>query len=193
MHREHWPASFASLWGLMPIALLGASLAGCAALPEQAEAPAEKPPEYAASDKDCLVRAMYFEANRSSDDGLLAIGSVVMNRVKSGTFPDTICGVVGQRGQFAAGVLTHPMQKRDQERVERIAEQVLGGRRHPQIANAMYFHVAGLRFHYANMHYVLVAGGNAFYERRPSLRHRAHGADIASAPPVAPVEASATP
>jgi spore germination cell wall hydrolase CwlJ-like protein len=155
-------------------ALLGASLCGCAGpAPQDVEAPADKPPEYSANDKDCLVRAMYFESNRSSDEGLLAIGTVVMNRVNSGTFPDTICGVVGQRGQFASGIMTLPMQKRDQERVERIAAQILEGKRHPKIANAMYFHVAGLRFHYANMHYVLVAGGNAFYERLSRRRHEA--------------------
>ncbi len=156
---------------------------------EQAKEAEPQQQAFTQSDKDCLVRAMYFEANRSSDDGLLALGSVVMNRVKSGTFPDTICGVVGQRGQFAAGVLTNPMQKRDQERVERIAQQVLEGRRHPQIANAMYFHMAGLHFHYANMHYVLVAGGNAFYERMPSLRHRVASLSPPSPPSPAPTAA----
>jgi hypothetical protein len=35
----------------------------------------------------------------------------------------------------------------------------------------MYFHMAGLRFHYPGMHYVLVAGGNAFYEKRRRERH----------------------
>ncbi len=30
----------------------------------------------------------------------------------------------------------------------------------------MYFHTAGHRFPYTNMHYVAVAGGNAFYEKR---------------------------
>jgi spore germination cell wall hydrolase CwlJ-like protein len=30
----------------------------------------------------------------------------------------------------------------------------------------MYFHTAGRWYPYSNMHYVLVAGGNAFYEKR---------------------------
>ena len=144
--------------------LVGFGLGGCVSTPgsEIADAPAAKPAAVASTDKDCLVRAMYFESNRSSDEGLLAIGSVVMNRVGSGIYPGTICGVVGQRGQFVAGILSLPMVKRDKERVERIADEVLAGKRHPKIANAMYFHMAGLRFHYPNMHYVLVAGGNAF-------------------------------
>ena len=56
-----------------------------------------------ANQRQCLVRAMYFESNRSSTDGMLAVGSVVMNRVKSPEFPDTICGVVGRAAPVRAG------------------------------------------------------------------------------------------
>ena len=48
------------------------------------------------SERDCLIRAMYFESNRSSRDGLMAVGTVVMNRMASPVYPNTICGVVGQ-------------------------------------------------------------------------------------------------
>jgi spore germination cell wall hydrolase CwlJ-like protein len=149
---------------------------------ENAEAPPASIPTYSDKDKECLVRAMYFESNRSSDDGLLALGSVVMNRVNSGMFPNTICGVVGQSHQFATGVLTKPMSDRERERADRIAAQVLDGKRHPQVASAMYFHMAGLRFHYPGMHYVLVAGGNAFYERKRRERHDASLVAAGSSP-----------
>ena len=42
-------------------------------------------------DRECLMRAMYFESIRSSKEGLLAVGSVVMNRVESEDFPNTVC------------------------------------------------------------------------------------------------------
>ena len=48
------------------------------------------------------------------------------------------------------------------------ARAVLRGERHPMIGNAQFFHAAGHRFSYDNMHYVLTAGGNAFYEKRKS-------------------------
>jgi spore germination cell wall hydrolase CwlJ-like protein len=117
------------------------------------------------SDRECLVRAMYFEANRSSDDGLRAVGSVVMNRVESEQYPDTICGVVGQKRQFASGVLTRKMAERDLPRIERVADEVLAGQRHPKLDKAMYFHVATRRYNYPNMKYIVVAGGNIFYEK----------------------------
>ena len=115
-------------------------------------------------DKECLARAMYFESNRSSDEGMLAVGTVVMNRVGSESYPESVCGVVGQKNQFASGVMTRPM-KAGKERAERVAEAVLQGERHALVGNAMYFHTAGLSFGYPNMNYVAVAGGNAFYQR----------------------------
>jgi len=118
------------------------------------------------TERRCLERAMFFESNRSSRDGLVAVGTVVMNRVHSSQYPNTICGVVGQKNQFAPGVLTRPVNMALVPDVAAAAEAVLRGERNPKLRNAMYFHTAGLRFPYNNMRYVLVAGGNSFYERR---------------------------
>ena len=125
-----------------------------------------RPHAYTAGDKECLARAMFFESNRSSRDGLVAVGTVVMNRLESGAYPDTVCGVVGQKGQFAPGVLSRKMNSKALPDVQSAAEAVLRGERHPAVRNAKFFHQAGLKFPYKNMHYVLEAGGNAFYEKR---------------------------
>ncbi|PBC08314.1 cell wall hydrolase [Mesorhizobium sp. WSM3859] len=117
-------------------------------------------------DKECLQRAMFFESNRSSRDGMIAVGTVVMNRLRSGQHGSTICEVVGEPGQFAPGVLTRPMNSRALPDVEAAADAVLKGERKAKLKNTMYFHTAGLRFPYKNMHYTMVAGGNAFYEKR---------------------------
>lgn len=123
-------------------------------------------------EKDCLVRAMYFESNRSSESGLLGVGTVVMNRVESARYPETICGVVGAPRQFASGVMTRPMTEKTLPKIEAIAEDILNGRRNEAVGSAKHFHMAGMRFGYANMHYVTVAGGNAFYLKgeRPERR-----------------------
>jgi spore germination cell wall hydrolase CwlJ-like protein len=119
-------------------------------------------------ERECMARAMYFESIRSSEDGMLAVGTVVMNRVESDKFPDTVCGVVGQKNQFAAGVLSKPMtEKKSRERAFRMADKVLAGKRHRGVGRkAMFFHTAGYDFPYDNMHYKVIAGGNAFYEKR---------------------------
>ena len=118
------------------------------------------------SELECMERAMYFESNRSSREGMIAVGSVVMNRVHSEKFPNSVCAVVGQKNQFAPGVMTKKMDLRTAPKVQEAARSVLRGERHPQIGNAQFFHAATHRFGYNNMHYVLVAGGNAFYEKR---------------------------
>lgn len=58
------------------------------------------------------------------------------------------------------------MQEKDLLKVADAADAVLAGERHPKVGKAMYFHTAGHHFPYTNMHYVAVAGGNAFYEKR---------------------------
>jgi spore germination cell wall hydrolase CwlJ-like protein len=121
---------------------------------------------YTAKDRDCLKRAMYFESQRTSTAGFLAVGSVIMNRLTSGIYPPTICGVVSQEKQFAPGVMTRSMDQATAPDLEQTATEVLKGKRHPDVKEAMFFHQKGLRFAYTNMHYTAVAGGNVFYEKR---------------------------
>ncbi len=128
-----------------------------------------------------MERAMYFESNRSSRDGMIAVGSVVMNRVESGNYPRSVCGVVAQKKQFAPGVMSRRMDSRSAPRIREAAVSVLRGERHPLIGNAQFFHTAGYRAGYNNMHYVLVTGGNAFYERRKRER-------VTQPTPPAPIE-----
>ena len=44
----------------------------------------------------CLAEALYFEARSETIAGQLAVGEVILNRMDSDSFPDSICGVVGQ-------------------------------------------------------------------------------------------------
>lgn len=145
-----------TLRSLSALLLLVPALAGCAIFS----------PFASLSPRQCLTRVMYFESNRSSEEGMLAVGTVVMNRLADPGYPKTVCGVIGQKNQFADGVLWKPMkEKRSMARAARVADAVLAGQRHPGVRRAKHFHTAGLRFPYENMHYVLEAGGNEFYEK----------------------------
>jgi spore germination cell wall hydrolase CwlJ-like protein len=97
---------------------------------------------------------------------MLAVGTVVMNRVNDRKFPNSVCGVVGAKNQFAPGVMWKKMNEgRSLALARQMAEKIMRGYRHPGVGNAKFFHTAGYTFPYTNMHYVLVAGGNAFYEK----------------------------
>lgn len=54
------------------------------------------------ADVNLLARLIYGEARGEVYTGQVAVGAVVMNRVKSSSFPNTISGVIYQRGAFDA-------------------------------------------------------------------------------------------
>jgi spore germination cell wall hydrolase CwlJ-like protein len=45
----------------------------------------------------CLKMAIHFEARGEPTQGMIAVANVVMNRVKSKHYPNSVCGVVTQR------------------------------------------------------------------------------------------------
>ena len=51
---------------------------------------------YTKKQKTCLANAIYFESRSEPEDGQIAVGQVVMNRVKNPAYPNSICGVVYQ-------------------------------------------------------------------------------------------------
>lgn len=54
------------------------------------------------SDIQLLARAINGEARGEPYEGQVAVGAVILNRVKSSSFPDTISGVIYQPGAFTA-------------------------------------------------------------------------------------------
>ena len=54
------------------------------------------------SNLNLLARVIYGEARGEPYSGQVAVGAVVMNRVKSSSFPNTISGVIYQSGAFDA-------------------------------------------------------------------------------------------
>ncbi|MGN6514636.1 MAG: cell wall hydrolase [Rhizomicrobium sp.] len=52
---------------------------------------------------NCLADAMYYEARGEGRAGEIAIAEVVYNRMRSGYYPDTICGVVYEGSTHRTG------------------------------------------------------------------------------------------
>lgn len=53
------------------------------------------------AEMQCLAGTIYFESKGESLQGQLAVARVVLARVESSRFPNSICGVVFQRSQFS--------------------------------------------------------------------------------------------
>lgn len=54
------------------------------------------------SDLQLMARAINGEARGESYEGQVAVGAVIMNRVKNSEFPNTIAGVIYEPGAFTA-------------------------------------------------------------------------------------------
>ena len=78
----------------------------------------------------CMTRVMYFESNRSSAEGMLAVGTVVMNRVEFSKFPDTVCEVVAQKTSLRQGHDQADEGGEEPGARSKIAKDVLEGKRH---------------------------------------------------------------
>ena len=57
-------------------------------------------PEKSSSDYNLLARVISAEARGEPYSGQIAVGAVILNRVQHPSFPDTIAGVVYQKGAF---------------------------------------------------------------------------------------------
>ena len=49
---------------------------------------------------NCLAENIYYESGFESYEGKLAVAQVTINRVNSGKFPTTVCGVVKQKNRI---------------------------------------------------------------------------------------------
>ena len=84
-----------------------------------------------ASDTALLAALIQCESGGESYDGKLAVGSVVINRVRSSYFPNTIAGVIYQSGQFspvASGRFATVLAAGADSSSLQAAKEVLGGK-----------------------------------------------------------------
>ena len=102
---------------------------------------------------ECLANNIYWEAASEPFEGKVAVAQVTMNRVESGKFADSVCGVVYQKNVIYEKVIcqfswycegTHkvkpvhpPLWKESQEVAKKV---LLEGFRLPSLKDALYFH-----------------------------------------------------
>ncbi len=103
----------------------------------------------------CLAEAVYFEARSEPERGQAGVAQVVLNRVRSGVYPSTVCGVVYQnRHRYLACQFTFACEGKSLRITEpgpwataqRIARDVAEGRTYlPGVGNATHYHANYVR------------------------------------------------
>jgi hypothetical protein len=101
----------------------------------------------------CLTSALYYEAASESDDGMLGVAQVIVNRARHPSFPNTICGVVFQGSERAGvcqftfacdGAMARAPERRNWLRASRIASAALNGTVFPGVGLATHYHTTAI-------------------------------------------------
>ncbi len=121
---------------------------------------------YSASDEELiwLAATIQAEAGGESYTGKLAVGSVIMNRVKSSSFPNTIVGVITQNLQFASyrsGKVELIISNGPNSTCVNAAREVLGGAR---VGDYLFFMTKYWADYYRISEYNMI-GNHAFFYR----------------------------
>ena len=127
-----------------------------------------------AKELNCMATAIYFEARGENYRGQVAVGQVVMNRVKHKLYPSTICGVVFQNQHrrnacqfsFACdGIPERVYDKKSWAQAEEIAKGVIAGDLYlDEVGYATHYHATYVYPHWApRMKKVTKIGHHVFY------------------------------
>lgn len=99
--------------------------------------------QYTPTDAMCLARAVYHEARGESRVGQRAVAHVVLNRTEDDRFPDSICAVVKQAGQFAPQLRRAPGRLTEPDAFENatvVALNAMSGASSDPTGGATYFY-----------------------------------------------------
>lgn len=109
----------------------------------------------------CLSEALYFEARGETVKGQFAVAEVIMNRVESQRFPDTLCGVIHQgTGKKYQCQFTYTCDGREEviaekkayERVSKVARAIVDGMAGDLTDGATHYHTTAVRPSWARVY-----------------------------------------
>jgi len=136
---------------------------------ETAPAPGDPEPEAGKSvngaELDCLTKVMLYEAGNEGRAGQLAVAHVVLNRVRSPKFPDSVCAVIYQRGQFSSIRSFKHARNARWRNAEALARATLAGETDSNVGSALYFHATRVRPAYVRSRTRVAQVGNHIFYR----------------------------
>lgn len=102
-----------------------------------------EPSENLDPDLVCMAKIVRHEAANQSRQGQIAVAQIVLNRVRSGKFRDTICAVALQPGQFFDVNSYNPSRDTPQWKLAvEVSREVLSGTPADPTNSALFYHAA---------------------------------------------------
>jgi hypothetical protein len=129
-------------------------------------------------ERRCLAEAVYFEARSEPQEGQAAVAQVVLNRVSSGLYPTTVCGVVYQNRhhyhgcQFSFACEGKSLRITESESwatAVRIANEVMDGHTYlSDVGRSTHYHANYVKPRWARrLKRMDVIGHHIFYRLKP--------------------------
>ena len=102
---------------------------------------------YTKQDVECLARNIYYEAGVEDDVGKYAVGHVTVNRVRTGYWGKSICGVVYSPAQFSWTLLKRLPNPDPNlyQHCRAIAQLVLSGEGVAGLERSLFYHADYIR------------------------------------------------
>ncbi len=91
---------------------------------------------------ECMAKVVHHEAANQSHDGQLAVAQLLLNRVASGRFAATVCGVTAQAGQFFDVEAYSPPQDARWATAVAVSMEALGNAEREVAPGALFFHAS---------------------------------------------------
>lgn len=118
----------------------------------------------------CLAQVIYFEARGEPIAGQIAVAQVTINRRNSGIFPNTICGVVSQKGPcqyswYCDGKSDSLPTNAQAYRAQLLANIILINKPEDITGGALFFHSASINPGWYNLEKTVEIGAHVFYRR----------------------------
>lgn len=111
----------------------------------------------------CLANAVYFEARGEPLEGQLAVAQAIINRVESGRYAKSLCGVINQPGQFSFDRRRTPTAGSDWRTAQAIARIAVDDMWHDVTPRAVSFHAARLSPGWKGKIRIAQIGNHVFY------------------------------
>ena len=121
--------------------------------------------EPSARELECMAKVVHHEAANQSREGQLAVAQLMMNRMESGRFADTICGVAAQRGQFFDVDSYSPRQDARWDTALDVSREALAEAGRAVVPGALFYHAATqpATTFFRTRHRVAQLGDHIFY------------------------------
>lgn len=135
--------------------------------PKQTVKPTEKPSsaKYSESEIYLVAQVVYLEGRGGTTEGYKAIAGVILNRINSSSFPNTVEGVIFQKNQFTVARDEEKLRaQKPSSKIINAVDAVFNGGDNPLPKDVLFFRVASAGESWGSREFYKTIDNNSFFK-----------------------------